>query len=79
MTLCDPLYPTIFNMVVDAVLRQWVMGMSEEEGVPYCFGRAVQNMAVIFYANDSLLVSTSNERLHRAFNNFTAFFDRMGL
>ena len=55
------------------------MGMSEEEGVPYCFGRAVQNMALIFYANDSLLVSTSNERLHRAFNNFTAFFDRMGL
>ena len=28
----DPLYPTIFNVVVDAVLRNWILMVTETEG-----------------------------------------------
>ena len=34
----DPLPPTIFNVVVDAVLRQWVTEVAREEAGPDGFG-----------------------------------------
>ena len=30
VTQCDPLSPTIFNVVVDAVVRHWIYGLVAE-------------------------------------------------
>ena len=57
----------IFNVVFDAVLWHWVVVVLEEESGPDGFGRVMQNMAALFYANNSFLVSTRYERLQQAF------------
>ena len=55
MTQGDPLYPTIFNVVVDEFLRHWVTAMvvKEEAVEPSAsgmenFGRDVQPLAEYF-------------------------------
>ena len=51
------LSPTIFNMVVGAVIHPWFTLVAEEEAGPDVFGRAVQWLVGSFYADNSLLVS----------------------
>ena len=59
--------PTIFNVVVDVVLRNWAVGVSvtEETADPrtYGFGWDIQQLAAYFYADDGLLVSTRAHRI----------------
>ena len=73
------LYPTIFKMLVDAILRHWVTLVEEEESRPDGFGQAVKTMASLFYADKFLLPSTRIERLQHAFYALTDIFDRVGL
>ena len=75
----EPLSPTIFNVVVNAVLRHWVAVVSEEVAEPDSFVQAVLNMADIFYGAHGLLESTRYKWLKRAFNTLVALFDRVGL
>ena len=49
--------PTIFNVVVDALIRHWVTVMDGEEAGPEVFGQSLQWLAEIFYADDGLLAS----------------------
>ena len=39
-----PLYPKIFNVVVDTVMRHWFTVVSEEEDRPDSFGWAVKRL-----------------------------------
>ena len=45
ITKGDPIYPTIFNMVVDVVICHWVMLVVGKDARPDGFGREVQWMA----------------------------------
>ena len=51
-----PLYPTIVNVVVEAVLHHWVTVVTAEEGgaAPDIegFGQYIQQMAAYLYADD---------------------------
>ena len=58
-----PLYPTIFNMVVDVFIRHWVTLLAADEEGLYVFGQAIQWMAASFYTNDSLLASPWTSRI----------------
>ena len=54
MTQGDPLSPTIFNVVVDAVVRHWVtmaLAEAEKRGERRKEGR---HKAAIFYADDGM-------------------------
>ena len=51
----DPLSPTIFNMVVDAVIFYWVTLVAGEESVTDGFEQAFKWLAAFFYVNDVLL------------------------
>ena len=65
--------PTIFNMVVNAVICHWVMMLAGEGRVPYGFGRAFQWMAEFFYKYDGLLASPMPARIQAALDVLTGF------
>ena len=55
MTQGDPLYPTIFNVVVDAVVRHWVTGVitgAEERGER---GKEGRHQDALFYADNGMV------------------------
>ena len=63
----DSLSPTIFNVIVDAVLCHLVTEVAREEAGPDGFGRLAGRMVTFFYADNRLLEYTREERLHQEF------------
>ena len=74
-----PLYTTILNTVVDAVILHWVNLVSGEEVVMDGFGRAIQWLAKLFYSDDGHLKFTRLVRLKEALYVLTGMFDRVGI
>ena len=58
MTQGDPLSLTIFNVVVDAVVRHWVTLAVEEAEKRGERGREGRHQAALFYADDGMVVSS---------------------
>ena len=54
VTQGDPLSPTIFNVVVDAVVRHWIEGLKTETKVQGATGRE-GHCSAVFYANDGMV------------------------
>ena len=79
VTQGDPLYPTIFNMVVDAVIRHWLTVVTPTEAVTVGLGLKIIDLEAYFDANYVLLASNQPERLHRDFDVLTGLFGRVGL
>ena len=79
MTQGDPLPPTIFNVMVDTVVRHWVTGViadAEERGE---LGKEGRHQAALFYAYDAMVASSNHQWLQGAFNTLVGMFDRVGL
>ena len=73
MTQEDPLYPLIFNVVIDAALKLWVtmLEATEEAVVPVAAGiegfvRDLELLVACFNANNGLLALMRDTRLQRA-------------
>ena len=62
----DPLSPKIFNVIVDAVIRHWVVVVvvvvPTEYGTEGLF-LSIQDLVAYFYVDDGLVPSTQLERL----------------
>ena len=58
VTQGDPLSPTIFNVVVDAVVRQWLTITVTEAENRRKRGREGRHQAALFYADDGMLASS---------------------
>ena len=78
MTQCDPLSPTIFNGVLDVVVRHWVNGIVEAAEAKGETGREGRHQSALFYANDGMVVSSDPAWLQGAFTALVAIFDRGG-
>ena len=79
LTQGDPLSPTIFNVVVDAVVRNWltvVIAFAEERGERKQEG---MHQTALFYADDGMVASSDPRWLQGAFNTLVSLFDRVGL
>ena len=79
VTQGDLLYPAIFNVVVDAVLRHWVTGViadTEERGE---LGKEGRHQAALLYADDRMVASSDPRWLQGTFNTLVGLFDRVGL
>ena len=74
-----PVPPKILYVVVDEVMRHWVMVVVEEEAGPDGFGRVARSLAALLYGDDILIGSTRVEMLQQALNYLTDLFDRVGL
>ena len=75
----NPLSPTVFKMVVDAVIRYWVEVVVPTEDGTEGLGMLIQDLAAYLYANDGLIASTHLERLQRAFDVLAVLFERVSL
>ena len=79
MTQGDPLLPTIFNVVADAVVRHWVMVMvegAEEQGE---LGKEGRHQNVLFHMDNGMVASSDPKRLQGEFSTLVGLFDRVGL
>ena len=79
VTQGDPLSPTIFNVVMDAVFRHWIEGLvteTEEKGET---GREGRHQSAVFNADDRMVVLSDPAWLQGAFSALVAIFDRVGL
>ena len=79
LTQGDPLSPTIFNVVVDGVVRHWVHRIMKEAGARGETGRESWHQAALFYANDGMVTSLDPAWLQGAFTALVGLFDRVVL
>ena len=79
VTQVDNFFPTVFNVVVDAVIRHWTMVVVLTEAGAEGLGETFQELAALLYANSMLVASPWTERLQRAFNALTYIFDWVGI
>ena len=79
VTQGDPLSPTIFNVVVDAVVRHWIDGMVEEADETGETGRDGRHQSAVFYSDEGMVVLSDPAWLQGAFSSLVAIFDRVGL
>ena len=79
VTQVEPISPTIFNVVVDAVVRHWVtleMAEAEKRGERGNDGR---HQAALFYADNGMVASSNLRWLQWAFDTLVSLFERVGL
>lgn len=80
VTQGDIISPTIFNIVCDAIIRQWINTVSDDGRDPVeGFGLRVEHRAAMFYADDGLLASRSASWLQQALEVLAELFERVGL
>ena len=79
VTQGDPLSPTIFDVVVDVVVRHWVMmtlAKVEKRGERGSEGR---HQAAILYMDDGMVASSDPCWLQWDFDTLVLLFERVGL
>ena len=79
MTQGDPLSPTIFNVVFDAMVRHWVTVMvegAEERGE--C-GQEGRHHNSLLYADDGMVALSDPQWIQGAFSTLVGLFDRVVL
>ena len=75
-----PLSPTIFNVVIGAVIRHWVTVVGVPQGgTGQGLGESIQTVVANLYANDGLVASPESNHLQEAFDVLTGLFDQVGL
>ena len=79
VTQGEPLPPTIFNVVVDAVVRHWLTIAAQEAERRGERGREGRHQAALFYADDGMIALSDPRWLQWAFTQLVGLFDRVGL
>ena len=79
VTQSDLLSPTIFNVVVDAVVRHWATGVIADAEARGELRKEGRHQAELFYADDGMIASSDPRWLQGAFNTLAGLFDRVGL
>ena len=78
VTQGDIASPTIFNIVVDAVVRYWLSMVSTAAIANHGLGIEVCNKLALFYADDGLVASRDPRWLQPAFEQLMTIFARVG-
>ena len=71
--------PRIFNLVVDAVIREWLRQVLGEEVAADGIGSHIRVLLAAFYADDGLVQSRDPEFLQYSFDILVGLFERVGL
>ena len=66
-------------MVVNLVINHWSTVVTWEDTGPEYFGRAMQNLDAVFYADDGLPTSPQPDRLQEALEVIMGLFCRVVL
>ena len=79
VTQGDPLSTTIFNVVVDKVVRHWLTITAQEAERRGERGREGRHQVALFYADDGMLASFDPRWLQWAFTQLVGLFDMVRL
>jgi hypothetical protein len=79
ITQGGPLSSLMFNVCVDAVVREWLHQMLGEEAASNELGDCVAKILVAFYVNDGLIASQDPVWLQESFNVLIGLFEQIGL
>ena len=81
VTQGGPLSPKIFNIMVDAIVREWLRTLKvEETDMPQLVKDTVIHLFLaLFYADDAFIASTDKVLLQNAMDILVALFERVGL
>ena len=79
MTQGDLLSPTIFNILVDEVVRAALMEVCGTQESQHGFGWAVGEHNICFYADDRRIEGRNPIWVHTALTAMVIMFDRVGL
>ena len=79
VTQGGPFSPRIFNVVVDAVVREWLRQSLGEEAARHGLGDLVATIMVAFYADDGVLSARCPEWLQESFTTLVGLFECVGL
>ena len=71
--------PTIFNVVIDSVIRYWVAVVAPTKDGTEGLGLLIQDLVVYFYVNNGIIALTQLESLQRAFDVLASPFERVRL
>ena len=74
-----PVSPRIFNIMVDAIVREWLRQVLGDKAAIEGIGEEVWRFLAAFYADDGLIQSRDPVLLQSSFNILIALFDRVGL
>ena len=55
VTQGGPFSPRIFNVMVDAVVREWIRQVFGEDAAQHGYGMLVRTLLAIFYADDAFI------------------------
>jgi len=79
VTQGGPVSPKIFNIMVDAMVREWIRQLVGDEAASTGLKDAIKLLLAIFYADDGYIASRSKEQLQEAIDLLADLFDRVGL
>ena len=79
VTQGDPLSSTVFNRVVESIVRNLEMVAAPKKSRAEGLGEMIQELKGFSYADDELVSSPQRERLQRSFNFLIYIFDRFSL
>ena len=79
VTQGGPLSPKIFNIMVDAVVREWMRRLLSDDACANGYGYAVWAFLAIFYADDAFVAARDPVKLQRALDILVDLFERVGL
>ena len=79
VTQGGPFSPCIFNVVVDAVVREWLRQTLGVEVARQGLGDLARTILVAFYADDGVLSARCPEWLQNSFTILVGLFERVGL
>ena len=79
ITQGDIISPTIFNIVVDAVVCYWLSQVDGEGSKITGLGQTVTKKLTIFYVDDGLVVARDHEWLQHAIDVLSGLFKWVGL
>ena len=86
VTQGGPLSPKIFNIMVDAVVREWYSQLlytnrdeATELSDAVAEGLELSILLALLYADDAYIASTSKLQVQRSMDILTGLFDRVGL
>ena len=71
--------PTVFNVVCDAVVREWLFQLAQDGNGVDAPDALIRERLIGFYADDGFLASRDPEWLQRTLTLLVQIFERVGL
>ena len=78
VTQGGPLSPRLFNVMVNAVVREWLRQVLGDESAKSGYGDHVRNFLALFYVDDGYIASQNKEQLQEALDILIGLFEHAG-